>query len=534
MRNDLSLFIESGNQYNPDVPPIVVDYLEKRGIHKDILYQYGIGYCVYNTFQGDVFGITIPTGEKSSVIRWINPTDPEKRYQKVGPSEFFNYKAFSEGEEPVFITEGEIDALSILEQGYKAVSLGSVSNADSFLRHLKDDGIRTTLILALDSDDAGQACITKMSAAAKAQGIACLPICFKAKDINELLCKDPDAFSKKVKRWAIEAAKLPHVNTPEEEKQWQSFLPHRLDQMEDSIKQSLIDASNVPQMKTGFPKLDELMGGGVMPRIVVIGAMPSLGKTTYFLQVASNIAAQGTDVFFFSFEMDSAELHAKNVVRQSYLTGNKYARFSTYEVLRGEVFNSAGKAKNYDDCCKKLSTTNKHLYVFEADPKMNINTIQRTVESYIELTGRIPVVFIDYLQMIPPISEKLTDKQNIDKTLLVLRQMKNKGIPCFIISSLSRASYDAPISMQSFKESGSIEFSADLALALDYEAMFTAPKQNGKVSIDLNAERKKDPRALVLTLLKNRLGQAGAQIKYDFYPAGNLFVELGEFHQTNL
>ena len=104
------------------------------------------------------------------------------------------------------------------------------------------------------------------------------------------------------------------------------------------------------------------------------------------------------------------------------------------------------------------------------------------------------------------------------------------GVPCFVISSLSRVSYDSPIGLSSFKESGSIEFSADVALALDFEAMYTSQvNAKGKVEIDLNHERSVPVRSLLLTVLKNRLGQAGTQISFDFTPAGNLFQERGLF-----
>lgn len=147
------------------------------------------------------------------------------------------------------------------------------------------------------------------------------------------------------------------------------------------------------------------------------------------------------------------------------------------------------------------------------------------------LTGRTPVVFIDYLQMIPATNDRYTDKQNIDKIMLVLRQMKNQGILLFVISSLSRASYDSPISMSSFKESGNIEFGTDVALALDFEAMYNnIDKKTGKSAIDLNYERRRDPRKVALTVLKNWMGETGTQISYDFYPDKNIFKECGVFY----
>ena len=161
---------------------------------------------------------------------------------------------------------------------------------------------------------------------------------------------------------------------------------------------------------------------------------------------------------------------------------------------------------------------------------MTIKVIKDKVQQYINTFHRAPVIVIDYLQMVPPTSERLTDKQNIDNIMLSLRQLKNMGVPCFVISSLSRVSYDSPIGLSSFKESGSIEFSADVALALDFKTMYTAQvNAKGKVEIDLNHERSVPVRSLLLTILKNRLGQAGTQISFDFTPAGNLFQERGLF-----
>jgi replicative DNA helicase len=63
------------------------------------------------------------------------------------------------------------------------------------------------------------------------------------------------------------------------------------------------DNKNRKLISTGFLKLNAKLGDGLIPGLHVIGAIPSLGKTTFALQIADYIAKNGTDVLFFSLEM---------------------------------------------------------------------------------------------------------------------------------------------------------------------------------------------------------------------------------------
>ena len=58
-----------------------------------------------------------------------------------------------------------------------------------------------------------------------------------------------------------------------------------------------------PALKTGFSKLDEALDGGLYDGLYVIGAVSSLGKTAFCMQMADQLAMQGRDVLIFSLEM---------------------------------------------------------------------------------------------------------------------------------------------------------------------------------------------------------------------------------------
>ena len=70
---------------------------------------------------------------------------------------------------------------------------------------------------------------------------------------------------------------------------------------------------------TGFPELDKALSGGLVAGLHCIGAISSLGKTTFVLQMAENMASTGIPVIIFSLEMRPEQLVAKTVSKNMYL-----------------------------------------------------------------------------------------------------------------------------------------------------------------------------------------------------------------------
>ncbi|GHT40302.1 hypothetical protein AGMMS49921_01460 [Endomicrobiia bacterium] len=84
------------------------------------------------------------------------------------------------------------------------------------------------------------------------------------------------------------------------------------------------EAGNTSAIKTGFNRFDEALGGGLRGcRLYAIGAISSLGKTSFALNIADNIASAGRDVLIFSFEMSTKELVAKSISRETYKISNR-------------------------------------------------------------------------------------------------------------------------------------------------------------------------------------------------------------------
>lgn len=86
------------------------------------------------------------------------------------------------------------------------------------------------------------------------------------------------------------------------------------------------------------------------------------------------------------------------------------------------------------------------------------------------------------------------------------------------ISSFNRENYNAEASMAAFKESGGIDYSADVLLGLQARGA-------GSRTFNIEEEKRKDPRELELKVLKNRSAALGNPIPLRYYPAFSCFEE---------
>lgn len=271
---------------------------------------------------------------------------------------------------------------------------------------------------------------------------------------------------------------------------------------------------------TGFPILDDKLDGGLYDGLYVLGAVSSLGKTTFLLQMFDQLAKSGHDVIIFSLEMSKDELIAKSISRITYAIdkergktvrqlqdANKHQYFSEqeFDVINNAKERYVGYAGN--------------IYIREGIGDIGVARIRDDVDKHIEITGKKPIILIDYLQILAPYSEKMGDKQNIDRNVLELKRIsRDFKIPVFVVSSFSRASYNTEVSMASFKESGSIEYSSDVLLGLQ-------PLGIGTEGFDMEASKSEANRKIELLILKNRNGRTGQRLDYVFTPAYNIYRE---------
>ncbi|MFB6042946.1 DNA primase, partial [Lactobacillus delbrueckii subsp. lactis] len=128
----------------------------------------------------------------------------------------------------------------------------------------------------------------------------------------------------------------------------------------------------------------------------------------------------------------------------------------------------------------------------------------------------------------------VTDKAKVTDSVSVLSELtKQAEVPVLVISSLNRASYWQDVSFESFKESGEIEYSADVMLGLEFahrEEYITVQK-NGHVELNKEKfdQRKQEvPRRVEMVILKNRTGKTGGHIFFKYNAMFNSYQACTE------
>ncbi len=304
--------------------------------------------------------------------------------------------------------------------------------------------------------------------------------------------------------------------------------------------EELLKSREGKAIPTGFEALDELLDGGLYPGLYFIGAISSLGKTTLALQIADNIAKAGHGVLIFSLEMSRSELMAKTISRESLMlslsqTGRTKNALSTRGILRASFYGNPEHEEHIRKVIEEYSEWGENLTIIEGIGDVGVKQITSYVEAYIKThDGQAPVVVIDYLQILAPYNDRYTDKQNVDKSVLELKRLsRDYQLPVIGISSFNRESYNTPVTMASFKESGAIEYSSDVLIGMqidgidrasgEKEAEYKERLQKTLETVDA-CKRSGEPIAIEAKILKHRNGAPGS-IHLEFYSRYNLFME---------
>ncbi|WP_254261458.1 DnaB helicase C-terminal domain-containing protein [Lactobacillus helveticus] len=282
------------------------------------------------------------------------------------------------------------------------------------------------------------------------------------------------------------------------------------------------DHKDKPQyVPTGFNNLDKLLDGGLYPQLYVLGAVSSVGKTTFSMQIADRIAAtQGKTIFYFSLETSKDELTEKNLSRLSFELANE----SSGNPQTARSINNGywlDHKPEFKLVMKAINTYSKYyslIHIFDGTlNRPTANTSYKKMKAYRRKHPDIkPVVIVDYLQILKPIDDKDTDKEKVTKSIAAFKSIASElEIPVIVISSFNRSSYQSPVAMESFKESGEIEYYADTLLGLQYLAIHDDVDNTRD---NIREAMQKEPRDIELVVLKNRNGRSNTNINFEYYP----------------
>lgn len=297
------------------------------------------------------------------------------------------------------------------------------------------------------------------------------------------------------------------------------------DQMNSDIE-SFISSG---KLKSGYSNLDCITN--IYPGLYVLGAISSLGKTTFIHQMSDQMAAAGQKVIYFSLEQSTLELASKSLSR--IMAKHDFRSAKTSLQIRKSM-----NDERVEGAKAEYSQYSGNLTIVECSFNSTILDIENFVTDFIGETKEKPVVIIDYLQVIQPMDPHMTTKDVVDSHVRRLKQLQSDNkIALIVISSLNRQNYLTQIDYESFKESGGIEYTADVIWGLQLEALHDElfDKQS-----KLNEKRQKirdakaaNPRKIELVCLKNRFGISSYCCHFDYYPQFDYFI-ANDYYSENV
>lgn len=505
-------------------------YMTGRGFSADAVRAAGVGW---DAGRRRVVIPWEPVGGYYHIDRAVDG-DGRGKYRKpkadkVGPQPLHNAGILlRERPGTVFVVEGMLDAMAVEGAGQPCIGL-----AGTAWRDLVDEAKRARfsgdLVFMLDFDETGRASNRAAVQEARDAGLNAWgtpPLPGGCKDAAQALAERPEEF----------AAHMEHVAREFERIRWERYEDALSSLRVVSPAATLLDlyemSGAVDPVPTGLKTVDDALGGGLMPGLTVLAAISSLGKTTLLVQIADHIAASGRSVLFVSIEQSARELVAKSVSRLMRASGAEKQNLATSQ----EMYNrkrraawSGSKAQTFLNACNEYhESIAPRLRFIEGDGPVSATDIRKAADAMAERDGMAPVVFIDYLQLLAPMSERDTDKQTADKNVTALRQMaRDLNTPVLVISSINRQRYSGAITLDAFKESGGIEYGADVALGLQPAGIADKDKDSDAAKAIEECKRASERRC-ELVVLKNRNGALPAKpVPLTMRAASSVFEEGG-------
>lgn len=217
-------------------------------------------------------------------------------------------------------------------------------------------------------------------------------------------------------------------------------------------------------ISTGIGDLDRTITGLNRSDLILLAARPGMGKTSFALNIAKNVACNSQKcVAFFSLEMTSEQLCSRLLSTEALVSGTKLrtGKLSEEEWLR---LIAAG------DVLRK-----SQIYLDDT-PGITVSEIKAKLRRL----RQVDLVIIDYLQLMSGArrtDNRVQEISEITRNLKILA--KEMNVPVITLSQLSRASeqrQDHKPQLSDLRDSGSIEQDADIVLFLYREGYYEKDK----------------------------------------------------------
>ena len=259
----------------------------------------------------------------------------------------------------------------------------------------------------------------------------------------------------------------------------------------DILSKASANSSGLTGIASGFTKLDDMTSGWQKSDLIIIAGRPAMGKTSFALSIAKNIAVDfKTPVAFFSLEMNNVQLVDRLISNVCEIEGKK--------IMNGQLARD-----EWERLDKNLSRlTGAPLYIDDT-PGMSIFELRTKARRLVREKG-VKVIMIDYLQLMNANGARFGNRQ--EEVSTISRSLKGLAkeldIPMLALSQLNRTVENRDglegkrPQLSDLRESGAIEQDADMVLFVhrpEYYHLYEDEKGNdlrGKAQIIIAKHRK--------------------------------------------
>jgi len=286
------------------------------------------------------------------------------------------------------------------------------------------------------------------------------------------------------------------------------------------------DLSSLQPIATGFEPLDRWIGGGLRPgELMLIGGVQAVGKTTFALQAARNIALAGrATVLYVCFEHDEEFLLARLIAQESIDPAAErsiglrvrdiQARIlevrRQYAVGLREILAADERGRR---ALAKIDAYGHRLFLLKASGyRATVSTLHRLVQQHRERSSDRLVLFVDYLQKIPVYPAPADEAEKVTRVVEGLKELAvSQGITvCAIVAADKEGLKARRLHLHHLRGSSALSYEADIALILNEKYRIVA-----KVNIEYNLQKAQSYHNwVVCTLEKNRSGREQLDMQF--------------------
>jgi len=232
-----------------------------------------------------------------------------------------------------------------------------------------------------------------------------------------------------------------------------------------------LERRDLAAIRSGYSDLDTLLGGIKRSDLVIVGARPSVGKSSFALGIARNAAVvQKANVVFFSLEMSSEQLAVRLLSAESGVDSTRLRLGQQTELEERRVIRATGV----------LSEAN---IWFDDTPVLTAAELRAKARRIHSEKG-VDLIIIDYLQLMAGEGANQRQENRVQEISHISRTLKGLAreldVPIIALAQLSRAienRHPRTPMLSDLRDSGSIEQDADVVMFLSREDMYVTVEQ---------------------------------------------------------